>query len=326
MTMARLLLLTITLSLACATGTAQADRASEYKALTDAAVEEHGLGHYEEARALFSRAHAIDPNARTLWGMGIAAFEARQYVDAIELLEAARKDERKPLTSAQRKQTESLLERSRNFVVRVPIRVEPANAQVSIDGRVMEPGQEGVVTLDAGTHQVVVSAPGYEEITRSMRWSAGDADPLELSLAPKPKQKPVEEQVQNAQPASSASTQADVQRSSGALTTLKWVSLGVAVASVGVMAAGLALRQSAANDWNDERECPPDMNESCPDKKRDEAKWKKVAIASGASAGVFAALSTVFFVLDRSPAGQGASVRTRCEPAFTLGASCEVRF
>src|SRR5262245_12054084 len=64
----------------------------DYKALTEAAVEEHSLGHYEEARALFAKAHAINPNARTLWGMGTAAFEARQYVDAMQLFDAALRD------------------------------------------------------------------------------------------------------------------------------------------------------------------------------------------------------------------------------------------
>jgi len=93
----------------CASAAAQP---SDYKALTEAAVEEHSLGHYEEARALFAKAHAINPNARTLWGMGTAAFEARQYVDAMQLFQAALSDTRKPLTEAQSKQAESLRKRA----------------------------------------------------------------------------------------------------------------------------------------------------------------------------------------------------------------------
>jgi tetratricopeptide (TPR) repeat protein len=321
----RVLLLTVLLGLAT-TRAARAEDSSEYKSLTAAAVEEHGLGHYEEARALFAKAHAIDPNARTLWGMGVAAFEGRQYVDAIGLLEAALKEQRKPLTSAQHKQAESLLERSRDFVVRLPLRVQPRNAQVTIDGRAIQSDPHSPVLLDAGTHQIVISAPGYQELTRSMRWSAGDAPAWDVRLEPKQSaQAAVAESGASQLPSGAQATPGDEQPL-GAFTVLKWVSLGGTVAALGIMGAGLGLRESAAKEWNDDTQCPDDKNENCPKTKLAEKKWRTMAIAGGAATGVFAALSVVFFVLDRKPRRDGAQAATRCVPAFGPGVACQTRF
>jgi tetratricopeptide (TPR) repeat protein len=309
----------------CATRPSALAQSNDYKALTDAAVEEHSLGHYEEARALFARAHAIAPSARTFWGMGIAAFEARHYVDAIQLLEQARDDSRKPLTPAQRKQTDSLLERSLAFVVRVPIRVDPASAKVSIDGRDMEPDASGTVLLDAGTHQVVITAKGYEDVVRSMRWEAGNAEPFEVQLE---KREPAHGgeaaagAAAVAAPVAGSAPQAEGTRS---FTVLKWVSLGATAASLGIMGAGLALRQSAAVDYNDQLMCAQHEQDAvCVDKRNEENKWKAMAIAGGAAAGVFGVLSVVFFVLDRRPDSK--SARTQCGPAFEAGALCQLRF
>src|SRR6188508_389327 len=76
---------------------AQAADDAAYRASVDEAVAEFSAGHWEEARTLFKRAHERQPNARTLRGMGMAAFEMRMYVTAIRELEAALRDARKPL-------------------------------------------------------------------------------------------------------------------------------------------------------------------------------------------------------------------------------------
>ena len=301
----------------------------DYKALTDAAVEEHSLGHYEEARALFTRAHAINPSARTFFGMGVAAFEARQYVDAIRLLEQARADTRRPLTAAQRKQTESLLERAQAFVVRVPIRVAPKSAHVSIDGRAIELDARGTVLLDAGAHQVVISAEGYEEVSRLARWEAGHADAFEVRLE-KSQSAGSQDATPSAAPAASAArpdSSAGSTPGSRSFAALKWVSLGGTVAALGVTGAGIGLRESEAAHYNDDANCaPPDRDAACPDARKTVRKWQTMAIAGGAAAGVFATLSVIFFVLDRKPASGERRARTTCGPAFAAGALCQVVF
>jgi tetratricopeptide (TPR) repeat protein len=297
----------------------------DYKALTEAAVEEHALGHYEEARALFAKAHAINPNARTLWGMGTAAFEARQYVDAIQLFEAALADTRKPLTTEQRKRAESLLKRSADFVVKLRIELRPSNASLSFDGRTAEPDAQGVVLLDAGAHQIVASAAGYRESVRSMRWEAGEAT---LYLQLEREDRPEPELPVRASNAPLSQAPADNPTPGpNTLGALKWVSLGTTVAALGVAAGGYGLHERAAKAWNDEEHCPPDKAASCPDIRDAANRGKIMGIAGAASAGLFAVLTTVFFILDgpKRPPAQRAS--TMCLPqALGTGVVCNVRY
>jgi tetratricopeptide (TPR) repeat protein len=324
---ARVLVAALVVALCAGTSSALA-QGNDYKALTNAAVEELSSGHYEEARALFARAHAINPSARTFWGMGVAAFEARQYVDAIQLLTQSRDDARKPLTAEQRKQTESLLERSQAFVVRVPIRVEPAAAKVTIDGREVERDKDGVALLDAGTHQVVVSAAGHQEVVRVARWEVGDAPLFEVHLEPKGASGPAagsdSDAAHTQAPGPAPSSAAASERS--AFAVLKWVSLGATVAALGIMGTGLAMREKEASHYNDDTKCPPpDRDAECPDSREAVQRLKRTAIAGGASAGIFATLTVVSFLLDRKPT-RHAAARTQCGPAFEGGALCQVRF
>lgn len=300
----------------------------DYKALTDAAVEEHSLGHYQEARALFERAHAISPNARTLWGMGIAAFESREYVDAIRLLQQALDDQRKPLTPPQRKKATSLIERSQAYVVRLPLRVQPATAAVSIDGRAVQSDIDGIVLLDAGKHQLVVSADGYEDVVRSMVWHAGTAPPLEIALERKgaPKAEPRATPALATKVSETAAPGRSETDGPRAFTVLKWTSLGAAIASLGLVGAGVGLRESEARYYNDDTHCPgPDKDVSCPSSRDKVRKWEAVAIAGGAAATAFSALTIVFFVLDKRSA-ERASQALSCGPAFQVGATCRYRF
>src|SRR4051812_11159906 len=58
----------------------------QYRGLLNEAVSEYDARRYEEARALFRRAHELSPNARTLRGIGMASFELREYVEALRAL------------------------------------------------------------------------------------------------------------------------------------------------------------------------------------------------------------------------------------------------
>jgi tetratricopeptide (TPR) repeat protein len=321
---ARLLIVTLVLLLPRSLARAQE---SDYKALTTAAVEEHSLGHYEEARALFAKAHALNPNARTLWGMGTAAFEARQYADAIRLLQQAMVDSRKPLTSSQRNQAEPLLKRAADFVVRVRFDVVPTDAQLSVDGTAVAADVDGIVMVDAGSHQVIASAPGYREVVRVVRWAAGDVA-LEIRLEPNPLPTAPQPALaeQTPAPPQTAASSAPLQ-GKRSFKVLKWVALGATAASLGVALAGYGLRQREAAKWNDDIKCPPDKDQSCPATKDAVQKWHTMGLASGVAAGAMAVLTLVFFVLDRRAAKDAAHSKLGCQPwARSTGLSCTYRF
>jgi tetratricopeptide (TPR) repeat protein len=140
---------------------AEAQSQSSYNDLIRGALTEFEAHNYAEARALFERAHALQPSARTLRGLGVTAFELKRYVEAVHELEAALVDKRKPLTEAQRKEVPDLIARARHFVGTVKIEVTPDEASVVVDG---EAAADHDLMLDLGTHQVLVQAPGYRDV------------------------------------------------------------------------------------------------------------------------------------------------------------------
>lgn len=313
-------------ALSCGSAAAQTD---VYRALTDNAVEEHALGHYSEARALFAQAHAIYPNARTLRGMGVASFEERLYVDAIRLLKAALVHPVKPLTAAQREATEALIRRSSSFVVRVRIALSPRHAHLTVDGRDVEPNEQGEVEVDSGEHHLVATAEGYDDLSRSVRWSAGGGPlALEMRLVPlagEPAARPVQAQ-DRASPGPAAAASLEASQPHRSLNRLKWISLGATVASLGVAATAFTLRQSAARAYNDDERCPWPKKETCTSLRSAVQRRELVAISGAAAAGVFSIVSLVSFVIAAKGAERPAQAATTCVPGITPQITCSVRF
>lgn len=159
------------------------DNAAYLRAIRDG-VAEYDAGHYEEARSLFRRAHELSPNARTYRGMGMTSFELRDYVPAVRNLAAALQDKRKPLTTEQRKETQDLLERSRQFVDVYAIKVVPPEARLIIDGRPPELEPDGTVLLGFGVHTVEAKAPKLAPAWASVEVRGGERKDLVLSLSP----------------------------------------------------------------------------------------------------------------------------------------------
>src|SRR5262245_32778468 len=89
---------------------------AEYRSVVEEALAEFNRGNWEEAAALFERAHRLNPSARTLRGMGLTAYEARRYVDATRHLSEALTETRRPLTPAQREEVTQTLDRARRFI------------------------------------------------------------------------------------------------------------------------------------------------------------------------------------------------------------------
>lgn len=292
---------------------------TEYRRLTDSAVQEHDLGHYEEARALFAKAHEINPNARTWWGMGAAAFEARQYLDAIHFLSQALEDPRKPLTDEQRKNVSSLIVRSREFLVRLRVDVTPKSASVAVDGVELEPDATGVALLDLGSHEVLVSAPGYQPSTRGVRWPAGEVT-LHVELVPTAGTHAIEAGASTTRP-----VDAPRDATPRALPVLKWVSLGAAVASFGVAGAGLALRNTAADELNDADRCPSPRATSCPQEVKTVNRGEIMGIVGLSAGGLFTALTIALFVVDKRK--QSSKARAwACYPDGFAAVGCRTQF
>jgi tetratricopeptide (TPR) repeat protein len=221
------------LSLVTQSVTAQAVSAQtetpEYQALIDRAVTEYEAHNFAEARALFTDAHAVNPNARTLRGLGMVAFELKDYPESITRLDAALASRVKPLDGDLRKQTEELLARANAFVARYELDIKPAlaSSRIIVDGVPLEIATGQALTLAVGEHVLEVQAPGYQEEKRALNVTGGEAQRIVIELQP-------------IQAAPALATSAQPARREQSVWNSPWLWTGVgAVVAGGVVAAVL---------------------------------------------------------------------------------------
>ena len=157
-----------------------------YRELAARAVEEFDAGHFAEARALFLRAHALWPSARTLRTLGMTAFDLRMYPQALRELQAALADQRRPLDTAQRGQVEALIDKARDLVGEVELRLSPADAEVTVDGAAYQPEPGTALALGVGDHELVARAPGFRELHRRLQVDGRRRETLSLVLEREP--------------------------------------------------------------------------------------------------------------------------------------------
>ncbi|MDB4990912.1 MAG: hypothetical protein JWN04_6090 [Myxococcaceae bacterium] len=151
-----------------------------YRAAVDQALGEYDAKNYEEASALFARAHAIFPNARTERGLGMAAFELRRYDESAARLEAALASKVKPLEGELRVHTEALLARARGFLALVNVVLDPKTAQLLVDENYVT--APGPLNLRLGEHVLEARAEGYTPAKKVLRVQGGEVLNVQLTL------------------------------------------------------------------------------------------------------------------------------------------------
>lgn len=163
----------------------------DYDSLIRDALAEFEAGRYEEAATLFGRAHEQNPSARTHRGLGLAYFEGRHYVLAVRHLRAALADRRRALNAQQRSSAQDVLRRAEGFVARFTVATTPANVVIEVDGQPAEV-ENGEVLIDAGRHELVARADGYETDRRivDVTVATGVQPTLEFHLSPEGQQQP----------------------------------------------------------------------------------------------------------------------------------------
>ena len=217
-----------------------------YQQLVHEAVSEYNAHNWAEALALFKQAHALEPNARTLRGIGNAAFELRRYAEALDALRAALSDARKPLTSAERGEVQHTIERAQHFVGTVHVTGLPEGAALSVDGA---PVGTRDLELDIGTYTLAAHADGYQDAERRVTVDGGTEQSVELLLEPSSGQVAAAGAPLAPAPAGGAAPAQVTQDSPGARAS--WVPWLVVGASGAVAITGgvlFALGRSAASD------------------------------------------------------------------------------
>jgi hypothetical protein len=288
---------------------AQVVESPEYRRTIDDAVTEFRAGHWEEARALFGRAHELEPSARTLRGLGMTAFELRMYVQSMRELDAALREKRKPLDAGMRASAEALIAKARGFVARVQIVPNPKEAALIVDGRHAQLDPDGRMPLDAGLHVVSASADGYKPTSLRFAVEGGRDQVLQLPLEPilstsaipaidpnRPAQPlpRVEPQVQPIAPPPVPPAPPPAKRSP-LIGTLAWVTLGGAVIFGGAATATWLIGDSEYSELEDEcmKACEDAAIEDSGIETTDTLTnvFLGVAIASGVASGVLFAVA-----------------------------------
>jgi tetratricopeptide (TPR) repeat protein len=247
------LVLASVLTFASASGSASAHAqqiTDEYGESIAKALQEFELGHWTEAKVFFLRAHAIRPSARTLRGLGLACYESRNYVEAIDYLTQAIGSAVQPLTPGMRNAAASLIAEARQFVMLAHIELEPAAAELRVDGRLTVLAPDGSTLLDPGEHELSASAPGYARLRRRVNTEGGSETQLHLILQPL---------AAATQPLASDFRDPEVV-DSGSESIGPWLLIGgsVALAATGGVLLGLGLSDKAdvegvedGSEWDD---------------------------------------------------------------------------
>ena len=159
---------------------------SEYERLVGLGLAAFEEERWTEAHALFDRAHALEPNARTLRARGVAAFQLARHVDALRDLEASLAHPRRRLTPELREAVLELIARIQGAIARVHVRHSPDDFEVQVDGVPATLDEGGALLLEPGEHVLRFSAVDHWSQERRVVATAGGVTELVVELAPLP--------------------------------------------------------------------------------------------------------------------------------------------
>lgn len=312
----------------------------EFKQAVADALDEYNRGHWDEAESLFMRAHELKPSARTLRGLGLTAYEARHYTDALRYLRESLSDERQPLDEHQRAVVQTTIARARLFVAHLRVETQPADAEVRINGALVKPGSTGEIVADVGRLDIAIKANGYEVWTRRLRMSGGQRECLRVELVAlkttQPTQPPLRPaavaplpaEAAGAAPTASdakATAPADAEQTSS-LSTWKWVAAGGAAAALVTGGALLIAQKTQTPDYIDECVNASKQASDCAERKvfLGSTLWTGSIVAFSIGAAL-AATSVTLFAIDARHGAENASA-LRCSTSGILGLACNGRF
>lgn len=145
---------------------------------------------YGAALAEFEGAYAISREPIALYNIGLtykALFRYQESVDALAkyLVEGGARVPGIP--REKRSEVERLITEMKSLLADVTIVRQPASAAITIDGRSVTLGADGVIKLAAGLHVIEAGAPDYVSGRREITVVAGRPQSVSLILAPIPR-------------------------------------------------------------------------------------------------------------------------------------------
>lgn len=318
----------------------------EYVTTMVDAFREYNAGKYPEARALLQRVHELQPNARTLRGLGLVEYKLNHRAEALRLLTAAVNDTRKALAPAIKRETEKLIQDLRMHLGSYRIVVSPAEWTMTVDGSPADASEQPLL-LEVGEHLLSVRSPGYQSQDRRVNVRGGETEELRFDLvpeapmvatAPPAPEAPLSAKAaarplaarQLPEPPPSAklaarSTTAREEQSPLAQTTWGFIALGTSAISLAGTVIAWRIGESAAERWNDDNRCLLDggtREQNC-GADQDTAKTARTWATAGLiTTGVLAAAATIL-LWPRQQHSERSTARSQCFVAG-IGLACTV--
>jgi hypothetical protein len=147
-------------------------------------------GDYTLALVEFERAYQLAPNYRALYNIALVDMQLGRYADAMRTLEVYLRDGGDAIAPARRTEVTKKLAELKFRTATVDISTNVPNAEVSLDGKGIDPARlRGPLLIDAGEHMVRASAPGFHGKDRTVTLAGGDRASVRfdlLAIAPTP--------------------------------------------------------------------------------------------------------------------------------------------
>lgn len=306
---------------------------AEYQRTVHQALEEYQTGNYGEMYAAMRRAHELEPNARTLRGMGIAAFELKNYTLALVNLRAALVDTRKPLTAQMLAEVRDVIRRAELYVDTITLAVTPSNAEITVDGDVPTLDEHGALLVTLGKRELRASLAGYTTAQRTLTVVGGEARQVSITLAAASAADHAAAPTAATTPilpvasvhADGAATSSDPQDAHGSQRTWAYVAFAGAGAFAIGSAVALVVRENAAVHYNS-MACAGNRRQKCPDDYDRAHLTQTLGIVGAVTAGALALTGVILLVTEPNADERTASAEASGCAFGPLGVSCAGRF
>ena len=141
---------------------------------------------YQGALAEFEAAYELKPGASSLQNVALSLKALFRYAEAARKLDLLLARHGSELSENDRKTVREAVDELNQLVGTIQLRVEPAAARVTIDGRSVSAAERAAgIRLDVGEHTIVAEAAGYDRLVQVVRIPGGKTRlPVDLVLRP----------------------------------------------------------------------------------------------------------------------------------------------
>lgn len=311
------------------------DGDATYSKLVADAVSAFDAGRFRESRELLTRAHQLRPNARTLRGMGLAAFEEGRYSLAVLALDAALNETRQPIGGEQRSECEQLRAEADALTARYAVSGLPAGAELRVDGEEPVWDSAGYLLVDQGTHTLTLRQSGE---TRSWTLAARGGRRSEFVFGREPERnerhdinaasEPVEVPPPIAAAHRAEPAPAKEKPATGVPNIVAYVALATAAVTAGLSVWQWSERESEVDAWNSD-DCLRRGRTRRANCGAHEAAYQRAEtwgwVAAGATVALSAGAVTLLLLNGASEEKQPRAASPVCVPG-PIGLACRVAF